>query len=147
VNAAVAHLPRAMAAIPFVLVVAGCVLLPSGPTVVTLRGTDGSYELPVALYDPGDLVETVEPAKPDTTGPDASLTVVGMDAAVLQWLGGACDARSQINVLAQGRTISMAVRTDETIGTGCTAIGIYRTVRITFREPIGDRVLDLVGAG
>ena len=41
----------------------------------------------------------------------------------------------------------MAVRTDEKIGSSCTAIGIYRTVRITFREPIGDRTLELTGGG
>jgi hypothetical protein len=126
---------------------AGCVILPSGPTVVTLRTADGSYELPVALYDPGGLVESVEPAEPDPTGPDDSLMAVGDDAAVLQWLGGACDARSQINVLAQGTTISMAVRTDGKIGAGCTALGIYRTVRITFREPIDGRTLELAGHG
>jgi hypothetical protein len=84
---------------------AGCVILPSGPTVVT------------------------------------------PPAAVLQWLGGACDARSQINVLAQGTSISMAVRTDGKIGAGCTPLGIYRTVRITFREPIDGRTLELAGHG
>jgi hypothetical protein len=41
----------------------------------------------------------------------------------------------------------MAVRTDGKIGAGCTALGIYRTVRITFREPIDGRTLELAGHG
>jgi hypothetical protein len=124
----------------------GCAFLPSGPTVLTLPGPDGTYPLPVALYDPGDLVRSVDAAEPDPTGGDLSLTAAGADSAVLQWLGGACDARSQINVLAQGDAISVAVRTDPTVGTGCVAAGIIRTVTITFREPLGDRSLELAGA-
>ena len=124
----------------------GCGFLPTGPTVVTLHTADGAYELPVALYDPGGLVTTVAAAEPDTTGPSESQTVVDDAAAVLQWLGGACDTRSQINVLAHDKRISVAVRTDEGFGS-CTAIGIPRAVTITFREPIGDRVLELAGRG
>ena len=142
--ATVAHVRRALTATAFAIVVMGCALLPSGPTVVTLRGPDGSYELPVALYDPAGLVSTVEAAAPDTTGPNAALTQVDADSAVLQWLGGACDRRAQINVHAQDRTISLAVRTDEAFG-ACPALGIPRAVTITFREPIGDRIIELAG--
>lgn len=128
------------------LTLVGCVLLPSGPTVVTLRGPAGSDELPVALYDPGGLVATVEAAAPDPAGPNQSLTEVDSDSALLQWLGGACDTRAQINVHAQDRMISLAVRTDEAFGS-CPAIGIPRAVTLTFREPIGDRTLELAGRG
>ena len=127
------------------LSVAACGLLPSGPTVVTLRAPDGSYELPVALFDPDGLVAMVEAAEPDPAANEV-LTTVDDDTVLLQWLGGACDARSQINVHAHDDVISVAVRTDPKPGSGCIALGIPRSVTITFREPLGNRTIELAGA-
>ena len=124
----------------------GCSLLPTGPTVVTLRTSEGSYELPVALYDPDGLVATVVAAEPDPAGPDRSLVRVDDASATIRWLGGACDSRTQINVRLHDRTISLALRTDGSSG-NCIALGIPRAVTLSFREPLGDRTIEWPDAG
>ena len=123
----------------------GCSLLPAGRTVVTLPGREGVHELPVVLDDPGGAVANVEAATRDAALDFPWLGAIDDDSVTLAWLGGACDARARLRVVAGPESISIAIGTDEAVGLGCSAVGIPRAITISFVEPLEGRSLVLDG--
>src|SRR5690349_21536205 len=99
-----------------------------------LRLTHPSYSpLPVTLTDQTGLVTAVAQEPDAQVANEPSLAAVAGDpnAAVLTWLGGACDSDATVlfHHLNGGYVMNVAIH--EKIGLGCTAVGIPRSLRIT----------------
>lgn len=126
------------------VVLAGCGLLPAGRTAVTLPGGEGYGPVPVVLDDPGAVVATVDVGPTDADSFPPTVAVRDGDSVVVGWLGGACDDRTRLRVVAREAEIGITIHTDQKLGLGCTAVGIRRSVTITFNAPLGGRsvVLD-----
>ena len=132
-------IPRAVALTLLVAVlVAAC--QPEGRTFqVTLR-TEFNHPLPVTMTDETGLVTgiTQAAAVPATTPNDPALRAEQDDpnAAVLSWLGGACDQDTTVwfHVLHAGYVLNVAVH--ETFGTGCPLAAVPRAIRIATSRPI-----------
>src|SRR4051812_33771233 len=94
---------------------AGCSPVPNGPSAVTLRGPEGVEPLPVMLDDAAGLVSSVAAGSRDDTIVPPAITRIDDDTVALSWLGGMCDDRAQVRVVAHDLTISLGVRTAERI--------------------------------
>ncbi len=137
---------RGAFALAIALSAGGCGLVPSRPIVVVYPAQGSLPEFPVTLVDPAGFVRDVAIGGPAVGGSfdrGGSVTQIrGIPtAAVVSWIGGACDVRATATVELRESTIVVAMTTDQ--GRGCILLGIPRRLTLDFVEPIGARELAL----
>src|SRR4051794_8053501 len=135
-----ASLAVAVAAFAVAFLVAGCIPGGSKTFGLVLAGEEpGIAQLPVRvtdesghLRDAGQEVGFLGGAKPDadTWNPPGR-----PDKVLVTWTGGGCDESAELTLRARGNGFSATVTTKVSAG-ACDAIGIGRSVMLTFDRPV-----------
>ena len=119
---------------------AGCSLIPPPAGIqITIPATGDVHALPVTIVDHAAIVRDAEPADipNDIPWETAVHAVPGRDDAILlTWMGGDCDDRAIVTIDQNGARYDMTVKAQSS-AMGCSAIGVFRAVRLTLTEPVG----------
>ena len=131
---------RAAVALMLLAAVLGVACQPQGRTFQTTLPTEGRDPLPVTLTDETGLVTGVAPAEVDLVWNDNVPAIHALrnepNAAVLSWLGGACDQDATVlfHVVHGDSLLNVAIH--EKFGLGCSGAAVARAIRISTSNPI-----------
>ncbi len=122
------------------------------PITLDLVDLDGRH-LSVEIIDESGLLVSAAPVAPGTP---SDLPTPGNDVAVsqvadhpneirLSWVGGVCDGPTRFTIRPGGRTISQeSLPSEGDPGRICIAIGIPRSLTLTFSEPVPASEVEIV---
>ena len=131
------------------VILGACGLAPSRQLDLLIPASGSVPQLPITLVDPGALVRAAAVGGPDAGNqldggvfpvPDSST------AAVVTWLGGACDTRTVVSLGLRGQTIVVAVTTETRSG-ACILVGLTRRITLDFVDPIESRTFEFSSSG
>lgn len=125
--------------------VAGCSepSLPQRVLDVVIAQPVDAEALPVRVIDTTGLLAQV-PTSPailelDFDGRGAAANPPGQpNVLAYHWIGGACDERAELLIRIGGERRLRLELTTFTTGEGCDAIGIGRSLTLTFAQPVED---------
>ncbi len=105
------------------------------------EGTVDLSALPVVVHDFTGLVtgvDIVEDPVPDRPFFDRITQVDGDPTAIrVDWVGGACESRVTVVVFEVGDRYGLTVGSSGTPWIpGCSAVGTYRSLMVSFRQPM-----------
>ena len=112
---------------------------PSGGRLFqTALPTTDHYPLPVELRDGTGLVTGIEPAESEPQAarePRVEADPTNPSAFIVSWLGGMCEGDAMLSFWRTDSTYTLflAIRL---AGTGCTALGVARALRVRTSSPI-----------
>jgi hypothetical protein len=126
------------------LALIACGLAPQRQIRTVVPQDAGRPGVPVDVVDPAGLVTSISVATVDEPG-DASKVGIAVvpgrsDAAVIRWVGGACDERTTITFALREPTIDVSLNTTRKMTSfSCPDVGYSRKVAIEFTGPLGNR--------
>jgi hypothetical protein len=141
---------RLAGALLAVVAVAACAGDPGGILFrTTVEAPDGSYAQEVVLGDQTGLVTGIEPTAWDGQSafdpPSVAIDEHDPSTLIFRWSNGACD-RPAISFSRSGDRFDLRIDPREQFGS-CTAILLFRSIRIHLTEPITPDNIDICCSG
>jgi hypothetical protein len=131
------------------LILGACGLAPSRQLDLLIPVSGSVPQLPITVVDPGALVRAAAVGGPDAGNQlDGGVTRVpgSSTAAVVWWLGGACDTRTVVSLGLRGSTVLVALTTETSSG-ACILVGLTRRITLDFVDPIESRTFEFSSSG